>query len=374
MFKSSITIMKVSGIPIRLHVSFLLILPFIAYVIASNIAGIAEMASVNVGDLALQPFTLGLLLAMLLFVSVALHELSHSLVARSQGMEIQDITLMLLGGVAQIEDGGMERDEMWMAFAGPLFSLVFGAVLLFLIRPLTMGLGADLALVVYYLGFMNIFLAVFNMIPAFPSDGGRILRSFLARRTSYLEATRIATAIGKGFAVAFALFGFLIGNIILILIAFFIYIGATQEYQANVVKDVFSEFKVSDLMTENVATVEIDSTVAELLERMLHDRHSGYPVVDDSGAVVGCVTLGDIRSLPQDVHETARIDEIMSREVISVAPWDDLFSALQKISEADIGRLMVMEDGELVGILTRSDIMKAYRLKAMREERRRIEA
>ncbi len=365
--------MHVMGIPIRLHVSFLVVLPFLAVVIGNNIGVISEMAGVEAGLLAAHPFTLGFVLAVLLFTSVALHELAHSVVAMRQGMEIHAITLMLLGGVAEIEEATDERDELWMAFAGPALSLVLGLLLLFVVRPAATGLPADMRLVIYYVGYMNIFLAAFNMIPAFPSDGGRILRSALARRTSYLRATQIATAFGRAFALLFGLFGFLIGNLILVLIAFFIYIGASQEYQANVLRDVFSDFRVRDLMTREVATIKVDMTVQELMDRMMQETHSGYPVLDEGGNLVGCVTLGDIRSLPDIPPDTMRVGEIMSRELISVHPGEDLFSAFKKLSEEDIGRLFVMEGGGLVGIITRSDIMKAYRVRELREEQARIQ-
>jgi len=368
LFKSSVTILRVSGIPIRLHVSFLIILPFLVWIIGNNIEAIAEMAGVATADLSVSPYGLGLILAVLLFASIAMHELAHSFVARSQGIEIRDITLMLLGGVAQMEGEDEERDEIWMAFAGPLSNLVLGSVLLLLVRPISAMVTADLHLIIYYLGFMNIFLAIFNLLPAFPADGGRILRSLIARHTSYLQATRIATTIGKVFAVLFALFGLLIGHLLLILIGFFIYIGASQEYQLNVVRDVFSDFKVSDLMTSKVSTVHQDMTVEELLDRMLNERHSGYPVVDDDGHLVGCVTLQDIRSSSEGVSQTGRVNEIMTRDLITISPADELYYAFTKLSKADIGRLMVVEDGELRGILTRSDILKGYRLKALQKE------
>ncbi len=354
MFKNSLTIMKVAGIPIRLHFSFLLILPFIAVIIANNIGQIAGMAGITVASLSLNPYLLGLILAILLFVSVALHEISHSFVARSKGIEINNITLMLLGGVAQMEDNEEEpQDEVWMAFAGPLFSLVFGFLLLFILRQMSGILTADYQLIIYYLGIMNIFLAFFNLLPAFPSDGGRILRSLIARKTSYFQATKIATNIGKFFAVMFGIFGFMTGNILIILIAFFIYIGASQEYQTNLIKDVFSDFTVFDLMTDDVSTVDEDITVEELLNKMLKERHSGYPVIDDNGNLNGCVTMEDIKSVSSENQQHKKIKDIMTRDVITVNSGADLFQAFKKLSHADIGRLMVVDDGNLVGILTR---------------------
>ncbi|MFO7942074.1 MAG: M50 family metallopeptidase [Bacillota bacterium] len=374
MFKSSVTVGYVFGIPIKLHVSFLLILPFMAFVIGNNIGAIAEMAAVGAQDISVHPYILGLILASLLFVSVVLHELSHSVVAMRQGMKINGITLMLLGGVAEIDDDVQERDEMWMALAGPLFSLVLGLALLFWVRPMIRSMSGDLRVVIYYLGYMNIFLAAFNLIPAFPSDGGRILRSLIARRTSYLRATQLATSIGKGFALLFALFGFLIGNLILVLVAFFIYMGASQEYQVNLLRDVFSDLAVADLMTRDVNTVNPTDSITELMNRMVQERHSGYPVVDESGDLVGCVTLGDIRERSSGDPDDVFVEDIMSRDLITVSPGEDLYSAFSKLSEAEIGRLMVVKEGVLVGILTRSDIMKAYQLKELKEERHRMDA
>ena len=369
MFKSSLTIMKISGIPIRLHISFLVILPFFAFVIGSNINDIAMLANVNPDSLGLNPYWLGFIMAILLFSSVVMHELSHSLVARSRGIEIKNITLMLLGGVAQLEDDSMPpRDEAFMAFAGPLFSLVFGVLLLFVLRPLTGYFNPDYSLAVYYLGYINIFLAFFNLLPAFPSDGGRILRSLIASRTSYLRATQIATAIGKAFAFIFGIIGLLYGQLILVLIAFFIYIGASQEYKMNQLRDAFSDFTVAELMTEDVVTVNENIKVQELLELMIRERHTGYPVVNDQGELTGCVTMEDTDKIEAKDKKLKNISEIMSCDIITVRPDESLFDAFVKMSKSDIGRLMVMDNGELVGILTRSDVMKAYRLKLIQQK------
>lgn len=373
LFGSSVTIMRVSGIPIRLHVSFLLSLPFFMFMIGNNIGAIASMAGIAITDLSINPYGLGLILAMSLFASIVLHELAHSFVARRQGIEIRGITLMLLGGVAQMKDEAEERDEILIALSGPLFSLLFGGVLLFLLRPISALVNADLHLVVYYLGFMNVFLAVFNLLPAFPSDGGRILRSLIARRTSYLQATKIATSIGQSFAFLFAVFGLLSGQLFLVLIAFFIYVGASQEYQFNMLRDAFSDFKVADLMSREVSTVHQDMPVIDLLDKMIKERHSGYPVSDDAGRPVGCVTLQDIKTVAEGMVQMTRVHEIMSRKLITIRPTDELFYAFKRLAEADIGRLLVIEDGYLKGILTRSDIMKAYRIKALQEEKVRIQ-
>ncbi len=369
MFKNSLTIIKVSGIPIRLHISFLLILPFFAFAIGNNITEIAHMAQVPPDSLALNPYWLGLIIAIFLFISVAMHELSHSLAARSRGIGIKDITLMLLGGVAQLEEDSMPpRDEAIMAIAGPLFSLILGLSLLFILRPLTFDINPDLSLIVYYLGYINIFLALFNLLPAFPSDGGRILRSLIASKTSHLRATQIATFIGKTFAFFFGFVGLLYGQILLVLIAFFIYISANQEYKINQLRDAFSDFTVADLMSEEVIAVKQDITIQELLELMIKEKHTGYPVINEEGELIGCVTMEDTDKIEIKDKERQSIKEIMTCEVITAKPDEPLFDAFIKMSKADIGRLVVMEQGEMVGILTRSDIMKAYKLKSIQQK------
>lgn len=264
------------------------------------------------------------------------------------------------------DDADEPGDEAWMAFAGPLFSLVFGFLLFFIHRNLSSLFTTDLRVIIYYLGFMNLFLAFFNLLPAFPSDGGRILRSLIARKTSYLRATRIATAIGKFFAFLIGFVGLLSGSIIWILIAFFIYIGASQEYQTNLIRDTLSDFTVADLMTKNVSTVYEELNVQYLIDKMIQERHSGYPVIDQNDKLIGCVTMEDIQTVPPEKRAEARIKNIMTREIITVKPDDDLFKAFKQLSRANIGRLMVVEDGELKGILTRSDIMKGYRLKSLK--------
>ncbi len=363
--------MKISGIPIKLHISFLLILPFLAWAIGNNIQQIAGIAGLSPEQLLLNSYLLGLILAVFLFISVLLHELSHSFVARSKGMQINDITLMILGGVAQMEEiTENPRDEAWMAFAGPLFSIVFGLILIMVVYYSGDRLFPDLHLVLLYLGQINIFLGIFNLLPAFPSDGGRILRSLIARKTSYLTATRIASTVGKAFALVFIFFGLLSGHILLALIGFFIFIGASQEYQTNLIKDTLSDFKVRELMTKNVSTVNMETTVNQLLDKMIEERHSGYPVIDEDGNIRGCVTMEDIKSIPPHKNNQEKIKNVMTEEVINVHPEDNLYQAFVKLSKADIGRLMVMENDRLVGILTRSDIMKGYRLKLIQEQQK----
>ena len=368
MFGKSLVIGRIYGIPVKIHFSFLLIIPFLTLAFGNSIQLLARTAGVPAEKLLLNPYLSGLIMALALFVSVGLHELAHSRVAQKQGLKITSITLMLLGGVAQIEEGLEDpKKELAIAIAGPVASLVIGSVLLVVFNFYPADFFPDLKLIGIYLGQLNIFLAVFNLLPAFPTDGGRILRAVLTRWSSYLDATRVATSVGRVFAFLFGLFGLFSGNYILIFIAVFIFMGASQEYQQTLLRTNLSDLKVRDLMTENVSVVDENTTVEELLQKLLTELHSGYPVVTD-GELTGCVTMKDIRKVDSNKRNEYRVKDFMSREIKDVTPDTELVQALSKLSRYDIGRLMVVEDGKLVGIITRSDIMKGFRLHKLQQE------
>lgn len=368
MFKEAMVVGRIYGIPVKIHYTFLLIIPFLAWVFGSNFSSFAERAGVPLENLLLNPYLSGLIMALALFISVLLHELAHSRVAQNQGIAINSITLMLFGGVAHIEEGLEDpKKEVWIAMAGPLTSLLIGVTLLIALSIYPLQLFPDMRVMGFYLGQINIFLAFFNLIPAFPTDGGRIMRSLLARRSSYLDATRIATTVGQIFAFLFILLGLLLGNFILIFIAIFIFFGASQEYRQTLQRITLTDFKVKDLMTKNVSIIDEDATVKELLQRILTELHSGYPVFSD-GELKGCVTIGDISNVAPEKHHEYRVKDIMSRNIKKVSPDDNVYQALKILSGFDIGRLMVVENGNLVGIITRSDIMKGFRLRQIQKD------
>lgn len=368
MFKNSITIGKISGIPIKLHISFIIALPFIAWAVSTNIETMANMMSIPYQNMIISDYIFGLLITIFLFVSVGLHELGHSFVARSKGQKINSITLMLLGGMAEIkemtEDPG---DELKISIIGPMVSLAIGLTMILIAQLISSILLPDLVFLILYLGQLNVFLAVFNMIPAFPNDGGRVLRAFIARKKDFLAATKIAVSVSKVIVFIFGVIGFIYGNFILILIAFFIYMRANQEFQYSVIKDSLSDLKVQDLMSQDVSYISGDITVNELLQKMLHKSHSGYPVIEE-GKLVGCVTMEDIRSIKSERHGNVLVKEIMSTDIKRISPKADVNKALQILLEEDIGRLMVMDKERLVGIITRTDIFNAFKIKQVEKE------
>ena len=367
MFKS-FRIGSLFGIPIKLDVTFLLILPIFAYIIGIQIEPLVEILNAGLGagidteavTTGYQPWVLGFIAAVGLFVGVVLHELGHSLTAQRYGFPIDSITLWLLGGIAALSEMPENwRQEFVIAIMGPIVSVAVGVVSygLFLATPA----GWDGTLfVLSYLAILNIALAGFNMLPAFPMDGGRVLRALLARNQPYAQATQQAATIGKGFAFLLGLLGLLAFNIILIAVAFFIYIAASSEAQQVVMKATFEGVTVADIMTpqESLHTVTPATTLEDLLQRMFRERHTGYPVLEN-GRLVGLVTLSDAQTVKPVEREAFTVEDVMTADVESIEPSADAMTAIQRMQRGGFGRLIVMEQDELVGIVSRSDVMTA---------------
>jgi Zn-dependent protease len=221
------------NIPIKLDTSFALALPISAYFFAINSQpyGFAEV------EPSIVRYALSALSAVFLFASVLLHELAHSYLAKRYGINIDSITLLLFGGVASMEIPQKPGQEAKIAFAGPLTSLIIGSICLFtysyIISPNSTLSQNSIYLIIWILGSMNLFLGIFNLLPAFPMDGGRILRSFFSRKMSYVKATHSAASIGKFVAILMAIFGIYVGNLWFPLIALYIYGGAANEDQST---------------------------------------------------------------------------------------------------------------------------------------------
>ena len=357
------------GIPIRLDLTFLLVLPLFAWLIGSDIASLTGVVNDLFGSV-IDPdvltagsmqWVLGSAAAVGLFLCVLLHEFGHSLVAMRYGYKIESITLWLFGGVARFTEMPEDwRQEFTIAVAGPIVSLALGVVayLGFLVLPTALD---PIKFVVGYLALTNVVLAVFNMLPGFPMDGGRVLRALLARTRPHAQATKIAAEVGKIFAFLLGIFG-LFTNLFLIALAFFIYIGASSEAQQTVMKAAFEGVTVRDVMTrrEDLDTVRTDTSVAELLDRMFVDRHTGYPVMQN-GRLVGLVTLDDARSIKEVERDAYRVKDVMSAELSTISPDADAMTALQQMQEKKVGRLPVVDGtGEIVGLISRSDLVTAF--------------
>jgi Zn-dependent protease/CBS domain-containing protein len=360
------------GIPIKLDLTFLLILPVFAWIIGSQVGEWVDILNqlwgvgLTVGPLTQgsMPWVLGAVAAVGLFVGVVLHELGHSLVAMRFGFPIDSITLWIFGGIASLTDQPEDwLEEFLIAIAGPAVSIALGVLSFAALYVVPAGMDAA-RFVVGYLALMNIVLAAFNLLPGFPMDGGRVLRALLARTRPFAQATQTAAEVGKLFALLLGLFGLLQFNIILIGIAFFIYIGATSEAQQTVLAATFRDVQVRDVMTSaaDLKTVERDDSVADLLDRMLEERHTGYPVVED-GTLVGIVTLDDAREVSTVERDAYRVEDVMSDEVTTIPADSAAMDAFERLQQNDIGRMPVVDaNGDLAGIISRTDLMTAFNI------------
>jgi len=363
------------GIPIKLDLTFLLVLPLFAYLIGLQIEPVGELlneflgAGLDLGAITAgsMPWLLGFGAAVGLFVGVVLHELGHSLTAQRYGYPIDSITLWLLGGIAALSEIPENwRQELAIAIAGPIVSVLVGIASFGLFYLVPEGFDGT-RFVLAYLAVLNVALAGFNMIPAFPMDGGRVLRALLARGQPYAQATQQAASIGKLFAIAMGLLGLFAFNIILIALAFFVYIAASSEAQQVTMRAAFEGVTVSDIMTpaRELHTVEPNTTVAELIQRMFTERHTGYPVVErqllDGERLVGLVTLSDARDINPVEREAYTVADVMSTDLKTITPNSDAMTAIERMQNDDIGRLLVVDSQEdLVGLISRSDLMTAF--------------
>ena len=381
MFKS-FKVGSVFGIPIKLDITLLVILPLFAWLIGSQLTELVEVLNVTLGTsiesgplvVGAWPWVLGAIAVVGLFIGVTLHELGHSLVAIYYGYDIDSITLWLLGGVAQFTEQPRKwHHEFWIAIAGPIVSV--GVGLICYLAVVVLPARFDAALFIFgYLAVLNVVLALFNMLPAFPLDGGRVLRSLFARNQPFPQATVRAVRIGKFFAVLLGLFGLLVFNVFMIAIAFFIYLVGAAEGRQTAITAVFEGVPVRRVMTpaEDVVVVPADLPLSELLDRMMDHRHSGYPV-DRDGRIVGIVTLEDLRTIPPERRAERTVSDVMSTDLKTVEAESDLLEALTGIARNNVGRLIVTDaDGEFTGILTRTDIVRAFEI--IREHQQTSEA
>jgi len=379
--KWSLQIGKVIGIPIQLHVTFLFILIFAIYYFAVIEFQIGTMVlgfdGMNIS--LIEKIIFSTIASILFFSTILLHELSHSFVAKRNGMNIQSITLFVFGGVAQMEEIPRNpKVELKMAAAGPALSLAIGILTYAFyvyfgpVEVAEVGMTAKNAVLITagIISVYNLFLGIFNLLPAFPMDGGRVLRALLAMWLPYMDATRVAVSIGKTFAFLMGIFGLFMKpiNIILILIAFFIYYGAKGEERETYFAISLEGIKVKDVMTpmQDLIYVPPDWTISQLVEAMFRFKHMGYPVQEGlDKPPLGIVTFEDVQKVPQQEQDTVQIKDIMTKDIISVSPENEAYQALQTIAKNNIGRLLVIQDNKINGIITMKDIMRNMQFKHM---------
>ncbi len=364
----SFRIGRLFGIDVKVHWTFFLLLAFFAYI------GYRDS-----NDPLTALVTAAVIVA--LFFCVLLHEFGHSLVAQRLGIEVPDITLLPIGGLARLKTlPDKPVDEVKIALAGPLVNVVlapifFGLALLLgasLLRPANIleGVGS-LGEVLVYLGYINVVLAVFNMIPAFPMDGGRVLRGLLATRFGPVRATEISSGVGQFFAIAFVLIG-LLTNPFLALIGIFIFFGASGETQMVRQREMMRGLAVSDVMgtKPRTETVTPFHNFGQVLDAVLHGYQEDFPVVDEDGSLVGIITRKEILSAAHSPDRYASVRDLMKTDVPTISPDADLFTDGYRIlQESGLRALPVVDGGgDLVGMLTVDDVGQASLLRDLRKQ------
>jgi Zn-dependent protease/CBS domain-containing protein len=365
-------VVSIAGIPIYIHASWLLIYALITWTLA-----VGFFPQVLPDLPTFQYWLAGLIAALLLFASVLLHELSHSFVALAHGLSVQGITLHVFGGVSQLEDEPpTPRAEFLIAVVGPLTSLGLAAVLWAVHVTGVIPPGPPSAIVAY-LVLVNVVVGIFNLIPGFPLDGGRILRAILWRWKGTL-ARATATASRVGVAVAYGLMGLglvqilagaFIGGLWLILIGLFLRSAADVSYVQTTVREALARLPVGDVMARDVVAVSSDATVAQLVDQFWQHHFTSFPVVDD-GTVAGIATIHQVHDVSSERWAEARIRDVMRPlgDDLVVKPGDTMVSAFEKASRNGLGRLAVMDDRRLVGYLSLKDITHVLALRGMPAE------
>jgi Zn-dependent protease/predicted transcriptional regulator len=371
--QGSIHLGRIAGISIDLHFTWFIIFAIFALGITSLLPQVAPAAR----------WSVGLIVTVLFFVSLLLHELAHSLVAKRLGIGISGITLFVFGGVSRMtSEPRSAADELKMAVAGPGTSAALGAIFLGLwLAATAAGAGKVIQVGLLWLGIVNFVLAGFNLIPGLPLDGGRVLRAIVWGATNDLNhATYIASLAGQGFAYLLmavgvirfftvgALAGFTAGltaGVWLVFLGWFLLDAARGSYQQQLLQSALSGVRVRDIMTPKVITIAPDLTLQQAVdEYFLRLNHAAFPVADDN-SIRGILTLPHVRQIAREQWPYTRaIDVVDSLDAGDLMrPDADAWDALTTMAGKDSGRLLVVDGGALVGILSRTDIMRFLRTK-----------
>jgi Zn-dependent protease/predicted transcriptional regulator len=365
MFGRSITLFKLLGFEIKVDLSWLILAALITWSLASG------LFPEYYNDLPASSYwIMGTAGALGLFLSIVLHELAHSLVARNYGINMRGITLFIFGGVAEMEnDPPSPKAEFFMAIVGPLSSAAISIGLFILaFWAESTGLPVEFKGVVNYLAWLNMILAVFNLVPAFPLDGGRVLRSILWKWKNNLRwATSVASKVGSGLGMALIVAGIIlifmgnfVGGLWWFMIGLFIRSAAQRSYQQLIARGVFQSKKVKDFMVKDPLTVPRTLSLQEFVDNYVYKHnYQMYPVFS-FGKLAGCVSVNDVASIPRDEWSTQTLSTIITpcSEETSISPEEEADQALEIMNRTGNSRLMVVQDNNLIGIITLKDMLK----------------
>ncbi len=355
----SLPIFRIAGIQLRIHVTFLLLIAWLAFGYYAE--GGSAVAANRV------------IFVLLLFLCVVLHEFGHALAAKSFGINTPDITLLPIGGVARLERMPEEpAQELVIAVAGPAVNVVI-ALGLFVAggsHALLNPAAVESEGLIPQLLTINILLLLFNLLPAFPMDGGRVLRALLATRFSYARATQIAATVGQGFAFVFGFIG-LIWNPFLIFIALFVYIGASQEAALAQMKDVSRRFPVSSAMVREFRTLPENATLQEAVDALLATSQHDFPVVDETGNVTGVLTRHDLIAALRKNDPALHVGDVMRRNIPTVTTGTRFEEAFRIMQECNCPAVPVLDSMKrLVGLLTPENVTELMMIQSAMPRRR----
>ncbi|MFN2112977.1 MAG: site-2 protease family protein [Anaerolineales bacterium] len=360
---NAIRLFKIRGIEIKMHFTFPLILIW---------AGLSFGLFQNGG---VEGAVYGVVVTSLVFAIVVLHELGHSAAAQYYHVPVKQIVLLPIGGVAQLEEIPEDpKKELVIAIAGPLVNFAL-AILLALAAPLlgqSISSGSLLALpellgkltfpsIFGYIFTTNLFIGLFNLIPAYPMDGGRILRALLASRLSYGRATAAAVLIGQILSWGFGLWGFLSGNFFLIILAFFIYTGAGQEGRMVQAKHVLGDLRVEQAYSRGVRSIDLNEPLETALQATLHSFQSSFPICDEGGLAGMLPYSVLVHSLEKKDRQTP-IRLVMKTGIAPVSPQDKLIEVQKRMTLEGVDALPVVGQEGFLGMITSQDLNEAYRL------------
>jgi Zn-dependent protease/predicted transcriptional regulator len=365
--RSNIKLGKIHGIEIGLHYSWFIIAALIVFSLGEH------FRQVNPNWSASQIWITALLTAVLFFVSLLLHELSHSLVAQARGLKVKEITLFALGGVSQIEGGATDaKTEFWVAIAGPIASLIIG----FGCLAIAYGLGwrrpaeprTEVTAVLVWLGYINVALAVFNMIPGFPLDGGRVLRSIVWAITKNADkSTRIAARIGQVVAALFIFDGIWqffsgagFGGLWIAFIGWFLMDAAKASYGQSEITAAFQGVRVSQVMSRDCVTVNRGMSLQEFVDTYLLTTGQRCYAVEEHGHLVGLITPRDVGAIPREVWDKTTVRDAMRplEKLHIITPDTPVLDALKLMAGNDVNQLPVVANGILQGVVSRSQLMQ----------------
>lgn len=358
---STISLGKIFGIPIALDYSWFLIFALLTWALA---VGYYPLEFKN-WSIALY-WIVAAVTCIMLFVSVLLHELGHSVVARLYKIPVQSITLFIFGGVSRItKEPANPLSEFVISFAGPLVSFVLGGIF-YVITPLFAAVSPLMGLV-KYLAFINVALGVFNLIPGYPLDGGGVLMSFIWKATNNMHrATLIAANIGRvvaflfiGFGVYQALTGNIIDGLWIAFIGWFLLNAAGSQIEQVKVEDLLAGHKVADAMSRNYTTVPGDTTLQQLVDEHILGGGRRSLIVGDNQHVLGILTLHGVKETPREQWsiKTAAQVAIPLDKMRKIRPDAELWSAMMEMARDGVNQLPVMQDGEIQGMITREDVI-----------------